>query len=326
MVRTMSQSHIVEAHDLRRTYKVPRRPDYEAVRGVDLAIRRGELFALLGTNGSGKTSIMEILEGHVPPSGGTCTVLGKDPYADRDTVRPRTGIVLQEGNLQNDLTVTETLHMWSGTLTNPRPYSDVVELVDLTNRTEVPVNRLSGGERRRLDFALAILGRPEVLFLDEPTAGLDPEGRARTHSLMRDLLDHGTTVVLTTHYLQEAEDLADRLAILHEGVIVAAGTPAEIVSSTPAHITFSVPLGSPNPGTVLTGKPTTETKTTFGSRQKTRIETFAMQETLDAVLKWAAVNQLKLDDLEARPASLEQTFLAMAGTRSEKSNHDKESA
>lgn len=312
MFKNMDQSHIVEARGLRRTYKVPRKPDHLAVAGVDLEIRRGELFALLGTNGSGKTSIMEVLEGHVPPSGGKCAVFGMDPYRDRGAVRARTGIVLQEGSLQNDLTVRETMTMWAGTLTNPRPIEEALELVDLTGRASVTVNRLSGGERRRLDFAVAILGQPELLFLDEPTTGLDPESRARTHNLMRDLLDHGTTIVLTTHYLQEAEDLADRLAILHQGVVVAEGTPAEIVSSTPARISFSTPPGVSDIDMDLLQDVTVDQETHSHGGRRTVIRTFELQSSLELVLAWANRNNLKLRDLEARPASLEQTFLAMA--------------
>ena len=194
----------VEAKDIRRTYRTARGAPFEAVRGVSFSVQHGELFALLGTNGSGKTSLMEILEGHAAPSAGTCKVLGRDPLKERGAVRPRTGIVLQEGNLQGDLTVAEAARMWSGTLSCPRPIGEVLGLVDLDGRSKVQLNRLSGGERRRLDLALALMSRPDVLFLDEPTSALDPESRARVHELVRVLLSEGRTVVLTTHYLQEA--------------------------------------------------------------------------------------------------------------------------
>lgn len=305
----------VEAKNLSRAYKLGRGGAFEAVRGVSFTIQRGELFALLGTNGSGKTSLMEVLEGHVPPSAGTCTVLGMDPYSHRGSVRSRTGIVLQEGSLQGDLTVSETVRMWSGTLSAPRDGAEALELVDLHGRSSVQVNRLSGGERRRLDLAVALLGRPEILFLDEPTSGLDPESRARVHELVRVLLAEGGTVVLTTHYLQEAQDLAHRLAILHEGVIVAMGTPGEVVSSTSARITFSLPSDADEPRLQLPTGTTIEVSPPAGPHREFTVATHHLQDALAVLLKWAGENGQTLTDLEARPASLEQTFLDMAGAR-----------
>lgn len=306
---------VVEAKDVRRVYKLARGGTYEAVRGVSLSVRRGELFALLGTNGSGKTSLMEVLEGHVPPSAGTCSVLGMDPHRDRSSVRARTGIVLQEGSLQGDLTVSETVRMWSGTLSAPRDNAEVLDLVNLHGRSSVQVNRLSGGERRRLDLALALLGRPEVLFLDEPTSGLDPESRARVHELVRHILEGGGTVLLTTHDLHEAHDLAHRLAILHDGVVAAMGTPAEVVASTSARITFSLPSDATEPRLSLPTGSSLEVGPDTGARRRFTVVTRSLQPALVAVLKWATDNSQTLGDLEARPATLEQTFLDMAGTR-----------
>jgi ABC-2 type transport system ATP-binding protein len=229
----MDESHIITVTDLRRRYGVGKR-GFDAVQGVSFSVRRGELFALLGTNGAGKTSVLEVVEGLAAPTSGTVRVLGQDPYRGRWLVRPRVGIMLQEGGFPADLTVAETARMWAGTLTSPRPLREALDLVDLRDRAGVAVKQLSGGERRRLDLAVAILGRPDVLFLDEPTAGLDPQSRLRCWRLVRDLLESGTTVVLTTHYLQEAEELADRLAILHRGRIERAGTPAEVTAASPA--------------------------------------------------------------------------------------------
>jgi ABC-2 type transport system ATP-binding protein len=216
---------VIEVDRLARRYG-----HYEAVRDVSFSVARGELFALLGTNGAGKTSTVEAVAGLARPSGGTVRVLGLDPVRDRAAVRRRTGIMLQDGGLPRDLTAAETARMWAGTLPDPRPVAEALELAGLEHRAGVRVRQLSGGERRRLDLALAILGRPEVLLLDEPTAGLDPQSRHRTWRLIRTLLAAGVTVLLTTHYLQEAEDLADRLAILHQGVVVRAGTVAEVVA------------------------------------------------------------------------------------------------
>lgn len=209
--------------------------------GISFSVARGELFALLGTNGAGKTSTVELLEGLAPPTGGTVRVLGHDPYRERAAVRPRTGVMLQEGGFPSDLTVMETVRMWSACTTGARPAGEALEMVGLTGRGNVRVKQLSGGEKRRLDLALALTSRPEVLFLDEPTTGLDAEGRQETWELVRALRDNGTTVLLTTHYLEEAEALADRLAIMHQGRIVTTGTIAEVTARQPARIRFVLP-------------------------------------------------------------------------------------
>ena len=221
----MDDNGVIMVRDLRRRYGGTGGRGFEAVGGVTFSVRRGELFALLGTNGAGKTSVMELLEGLAPAARGAVRVLGCDPCRERALVRRRMGIMLQEGGFAPDLTVAETGRMWAGTLSAPRPVAEALGLVSLGHRAGVAVSSLSGGERRRLDLAMAILGRPEVLFLDEPTTGLDPESRRRTWLLIRELLVAGTTVVLTTHYLEEAGELADRLAIMHQGADRAHGHP-----------------------------------------------------------------------------------------------------
>lgn len=297
----MDESAVIQVERLTRRYAG--RPGYEAVRGVDFSVRRGELFALLGTNGAGKTSTLEVLEGLTPPTSGTVRVLGKDPYRDRRVVRSRIGIMLQDRGFAADLTVAETARMWTGTLTTPRPIGEILELVDLTSRANVRVRQLSGGERQRLSLGLAIAGSPELLFLDEPTTGLDPENRQNTWQLISRLLESGTTVLLTTHYLPEAAELADRLAILHRGRIVGLGTPAEIAAIHPARVSFRLPGGMlPDfPGVVASVN---------GSRAV--LDTEDLQTTLTQVLSWANANDLRLEDLTARPASLEEAFLAIA--------------
>src|ERR1035437_2073741 len=202
MLAGMDDNGVITVRDLRRRYGGTGGRGFDAVRGVTFSVRRGELFALLGTNGAGKTSVMEVLEGLAPPAQGAVRVLGCDPCRERALVRRRMGIMLQEGGFPPDLTVAETGRMWAGTLSAPRPVAEALGLVSLGHRAGVAVRSLSGGERRRLDLAMAILGRPEVLFLDEPTTGLDPESRHRTWLLIRELLAAGTTVVLTTHYLE----------------------------------------------------------------------------------------------------------------------------
>jgi ABC-2 type transport system ATP-binding protein len=312
----MSSGDVIEVENVRRHYGRPGRDGFEAVRGVTFSVRRGELFALLGTNGAGKTSTLELLEGLASPSSGTVRVLGHDPVRERGLVRSRTGVMLQKGGLPTGLTVAETARMWAGTMASPRPMEEVLALVDLSDRRGVAVRQLSGGEIRRLDLALAIMGRPEVLFLDEPTTGLDPESRSRTWGLVNDLLASGTTVLLTTHYLAEAEDLADRVAILHRGVIVSTGTPADVAASRPARISFTqaghlpLPELAQLPG--ATGLDVSDGNEAVSSGHRVLVRTEDLQRTLSALMLWASSQGVVLRDLEARSGSLEEAFLAVA--------------
>jgi ABC-2 type transport system ATP-binding protein len=303
---TNEHEHVIEVTDLRRVYG----GGFEAVRGITFSVSRGELFALLGTNGAGKTSTVELLEGLARPAGGRVRVLGHDPYAERAAVRPRTGVMLQEGGFPSELTVTETARMWAGCVSGARPPREVLAMVGLERRAGVRVKQLSGGERRRLDLALALLGRPEVLFLDEPTTGLDAEGRRETWELVRALRDDGTTVLLTTHYLEEAEELADRLAILHEGRVAAAGTPAEVTAAQPSRISFELPEGYfvgdlPPLGELGVSGHETEGRVV-------RLRTRELQRAATGLLVWAERAGVELRRLDVRSASLEEAFLGIA--------------
>ncbi|MFI6095147.1 ABC transporter ATP-binding protein [Lentzea sp. NPDC051213] len=287
----------IEVKDLTRRYH----GGFEAVRGVSFEVERGEMFALLGTNGAGKTSTVEVVEGLSRPASGSVSVLGHDPLRERSLVRPRIGVMLQEGGFPPDLTVTEATKMWAGTLSQSRPVAEALSLVDLAHRASVRVKQLSGGERRRLDLALALLGKPEVLFLDEPTTGLDPESRRNTWELIRTLLREGVTVLLTTHYLEEAQALADRLAIMHRGRIVAQGTVSSVVDAYPSRVSFFVPRDVSLPVVA-----------DFGADGRATVRTNNLQETLHELLAWAHVNEVELSGLDARSASLEEAFLAIA--------------
>ena len=213
----------IEVSGLRKTYR-----GHEAVRGIDLVVARGEVFALLGPNGAGKTTSVEILEGHRRRSGGDVRVLGVDPGTAGRDWRARIGIVLQDTDDAADLTVTEMVRHVAGFYPDPRPVAEVIDLVGLVEKAASKIRTLSGGQRRRVDVALGIVGRPELLFLDEPTTGFDPAARRQFWDLIRALAAEGTTILLTTHYLEEAEALADRLAVLAAGRIVAEGTPATL--------------------------------------------------------------------------------------------------
>ncbi|MEV0558205.1 ABC transporter ATP-binding protein [Streptomyces sp. NPDC050597] len=308
-----TNEHVIEVTDLRRVYG----GEFEAVRGVSFSVGRGELFALLGTNGAGKTSTVELLEGLAPPSGGQVRVLGHDPYTERAKVRPHIGVMLQEGGFSSELTVAETVRMWAGCTSGARPEREALALVGLSRRAAVRVKQLSGGEKRRLDLACAILGRPEVLFLDEPTTGLDAEGRQETWELVRELRETGTTVVLTTHYLEEAEGLADRLAILHAGRIAVSGTPAEVTASQPARISFELPTGyfpgdlPPLASLGITGHEM--------EGRTLRLQTLELQRAATELLVWAQRAGVELRGLDVRSGSLEEAFLRIAREASQTS-------
>lgn len=297
---------VIDVTDLRRSYA----GGFEAVRGISFTVGRGELFALLGTNGAGKTSTVELLEGLAEPAGGAVRVLGHDPYRERDAVRPRIGVMLQEGGFPSELTVTETARMWAGCTSGVRPVHEALEAVGLAGRGGVRVKQLSGGEKRRLDLAMALIGDPEVLFLDEPTTGLDAEGRRETWNLVRALRERGTTVLLTTHYLEEAEQLADRLAILREGRIATAGSVADVVASQPSHISFELPEGY-FPGDL----PPLDQLGVSGhdmAGRRMRLRTTELQRAATGLLMWAERTGVELRGLDVRAASLEEAFLRIA--------------
>jgi ABC-2 type transport system ATP-binding protein len=290
----------IEVTDLRRSYG-----DFDAVRGVSFEVRPGEVLALLGVNGAGKTSALEVLEGLAPAAGGTVRVLGLDPVRDRARVRRELGVLLQTSGLPGDLTVAETLRAWSGTLTGPRPVEEALAQVGLTGRSDVRVRSLSGGERRRLDLSLALLGRPSVVVLDEPTTGLDPESRRQVWELVQGLVADGAAVLLTTHHLEEAEVLADRVAVMRAGQIVLSGTQAEIAETQPGTIRFALDPGVPAP-------PVPADVQVVDDGRRTEWRTRALQPVLAGLLAWAAEHGVVLRTLNARAGSLEQAFLAVA--------------
>jgi ABC-2 type transport system ATP-binding protein len=287
---------------LRRTYGSGATA-FEAVRGIDLEVGVGSIHALLGVNGAGKTSTLEVIEGLARPGAGQVRVLGLDPVRDRAVVRRRTGVLLQRSGFVADLSVRETLQMWAGVVTDARPVEESLAMLDLEDRADTWMRALSGGEQRRVDLACTLMGRPEVVMLDEPTTGLDPESRRAVWQLVRALREDGATVLLTTHYLEEAEALADEISIMRAGQIVRSGTPAEIVADHPSEISFvtaSVPV--PPVGEVRAHQD--------GSRTVLDVED--LQPALTALLRWAETYDVQLDQLAARPASLESVFLAIA--------------
>jgi ABC-2 type transport system ATP-binding protein len=213
----------IEVQGLRKAYE-----EHEAVRGIDFEVRRGEVFGLLGPNGAGKTTTVEILEGYRSRTAGSVSVLGHDPASRDPDLRARVGIVLQSSGIYRYLTVRESVAHWAGFYPRPRDVEETISIVGLEEAAEQRANKLSGGQQRRLDLALALVGDPELVFLDEPTTGFDPAARRAAWGTVRSLKELGKTVLLTTHYLDEAQALADRVAIIKDGLILAEGPPSSL--------------------------------------------------------------------------------------------------
>ena len=222
-------STVISVRGLTKSYG-----DFEALKGVDFELRAGEVFGLLGPNGAGKTTTIEILEGYRERDGGDVRVLGADPAKAGLEWRQRIGVVLQSSAMYENLTVTEQLAQFGGYYEHPRPVEEVIGLIGLEEKRDSRARKLSGGQRRRLDLGLALVGDPELIFLDEPTTGFDPAARRRAWGTIRSLRALGKTILLTTHYLDEVEQLADRVAVLREGQIVASGTVHELIGGAPA--------------------------------------------------------------------------------------------
>jgi ABC-2 type transport system ATP-binding protein len=239
-IPTQADELAIEVRDLRKSYG-----DTVAVGGVSFDVRRGEVFCLLGPNGAGKTTTVEILEGYRSRSSGEARVLGIDPATGARALREQVGIVLQQCGVQPDLTVYELVEMFGRYHVRQRPVDEVIELVELTEKRDERAKKLSGGQRRRLDLALALVGDPELIFLDEPTTGFDPQARRQAWETIRSLCQLGKTIFLTTHYMEEAQFLADRVAVMRGGQIIAAGRPDELGGRDlrPAEIRFELPEG-----------------------------------------------------------------------------------
>jgi ABC-2 type transport system ATP-binding protein len=275
---------VISIKGLRKSYG-----ETEAVRGIDLEVNRGEVFAFLGPNGAGKTTTVEILEGYRKRSGGEVAVLGEDPERARRDWRQRIGIVLQSCRLDPYLTVRESLDLYAGYYANPRPVGEVLELVGLDGKADARTGKLSGGQQRRLDVGMALVGDPELLFLDEPTTGFDPGARRQAWEAIAGLRELGKTVFLTTHYMDEAQHLADRVAILADGEVVARGAPEELGDrdSQPTVITYRGPEG------------------------EVSLTTATPVETLNELTGRALAEGFALEGLEVKRPSLEDVYLEL---------------
>jgi ABC-2 type transport system ATP-binding protein len=297
----------IEVRGLRKSYG-----SLEAVRGVDLEVRRGEVFALLGPNGAGKTTIVEILEGHRRRSAGDARVLGHDPGRNEQAFKRRIGIVLQETGVERFLTVAEVIELYRGYYPDPLALDEIIEIVGLQAKRDTLVRRLSGGQQRRLDVAIGLAGNPELLFLDEPTTGFDPSARRNAWGMVGNLKSLGKTVFLTTHYMDEAQNLAGRVAIIAAGKIVAEGSPASLAGRDRAatSISFSLPPDAP----LLPGSLRNEVTTRDGGNT---IGTDNPASTLHALTGWALEHGIELEDLTVARPSLEDVYLRLTAESAE---------
>ncbi len=291
----------IAVEDLTKSYD-----DIVAVAGLDLRIEVGEIFALLGPNGAGKTTTVEILEGYRHRDGGRVSVLGHDPGHDRRQLKPRIGIVLQSTGVDRYLTVAETIQMYASYYPHPRPVGEIVELVGLEAKRDTRVLKLSGGQRRRLDVAIALAGDPDLLFLDEPTTGFDPGARREAWEVVKNLAALGKTVLLTTHYMDEAQYLADRVAVMAAGRVVATGTPGQLGDrhTEGVRVRFSVPEATELPAD-LQGRRL--------GQGRVELAPDDLRRTLHRLTGWSIENGIELEQLEIVRKSLEDVYLELTG-------------
>jgi ABC-2 type transport system ATP-binding protein len=301
---------VIDVVRLQKSYGI-----VEALCGIDLQVARGEVIAFLGPNGAGKTTTLEILEGYRRQTSGLVRVLGVEPYAAGRSWRERIGVVLQVSEPERDLRVAECLALYAGYYPSPRDVDEVLALVGLADLANTLTNRLSGGQRRRLDVGLALIGDPELLFLDEPTTGFDPSARRTAWEMISGLRALGVTVLLTTHYMEEAEQLADRVVVISQGRIVAEGTPATLAGreNASAELLFRLPFA-----TSIEDLPAV-VRTAVQSKRGRQLVVRASNplETLGPLVHWAEVNGFELADLEVRRPSLEDIYLSLIDPRTE---------
>ena len=293
---------VIEVRGLRKSYG-----DVDAVRGVHMHVDRGEVFALLGPNGAGKTTITEILEGYRTRTDGDVRVLGRDPAKRERDLRKRFGIVLQSTGIDPFLTVRETVELYAGYYEQPRDVDEVIDLVGLAEKRTTRVNKLSGGQQRRLDVAVALAGDPELLFLDEPTTGFDPSALRNAWEIVKSLTAIGKTVFLTTHFMDEAQYLANRVAVITKGEIVAEGPPDTIAGRDrmKARVRFRLPAGAPEPPSLGQAR--------AGANGELEVRVDDPTRVVHELTGWALERGVEFEAFDVTRPSLEDVYLYLTG-------------
>jgi len=298
----------IEVEGLRKNYGT-----FLAVKGIDFGVRAGEVFGLLGPNGAGKTTTVEILEGLRSRSSGRVTVLGCDPEVETSQLKDRVGVCLQATNLQEKIKVREAMALFAAFYTRTVDTAQLLRRLQLWEKRESLYSQLSGGQKQRLALALALLNDPQVLFLDEPSAGLDPQARLEIHELVQDLRREQRTILLTTHYIEEAEKLCDRVAIIDEGLIIAIGTPREIQDRTQAHSVIEIECAQPVAVGPLPDWRDAEKITIDEPRMRIAVTSQRPARTIVDMVKWLDEAGIELADIRIKRPSLEDAFIELTG-------------
>ena len=299
----------IQVADLHKSYG-----DFEAVRGIDFEVAPGEVFGLLGPNGAGKTTTVEILEGLRPRTSGDVKVLGFDPGVDVRTIKDRIGVCLQSTNLPDKITVRESLALFAAFYSRNIDNDKLLQRLQLWDKRNQFYSKLSGGQKQRVALALALVNDPQMIFLDEPTTGLDPQVRLEIHSLISELRDSKKTILLTTHYIEEAERLCDRVAIIDEGKIIAMGSPREIQARTLGQSHIEIRTAQPMPIDVPHFQ---ESEKHVLSEERTHMTVYSTRpaRTLPELVKWIDQNGIDLEDIHLKRPTLEDVFIELTGKR-----------
>jgi ABC-2 type transport system ATP-binding protein len=299
----------IHVSGLRKSYG-----DFEAVRGIDFDVAQGEVFGLLGPNGAGKTTTVEILEGLRPRTAGDVTVLGYDPAADTRRIKDRIGVCLQSTNLPDKMTVRESLTLFGAFYSREVDRDKLLQRLQLWEKRNVFYSKLSGGQKQRVALALALVNDPQMIFLDEPTTGLDPQVRLEIHGLISELRESKRTILMTTHYIEEAERLCDRVAIVDEGKIIAIGTPRELQAQTMGQSRVEIQTAQPMPA-VVPHFEHSEKHTLSDDRLHLTVYSTRPARTLPDLIRWVDQNGIDLEDIHLKKPTLEDVFIELTGKK-----------
>ncbi len=310
MATSVANQPSISVRGLRKSYG-----DFEAVRGIDFEVQPGEVFGLLGPNGAGKTTTVEILEGLRPRSSGDVQVLGFDPGVSVKKLKDQIGVCLQSTNLPDKITVRELLKLFGAFYSKTMDQKKLLERLQLWEKRDAYYSQLSGGQKQRVAIALAMVNDPQLIFLDEPTTGLDPQVRLEIHSLIQELGDAKRSIILTTHYIEEAEKLCDRVAIVDEGKIIAIGTPREIQAKTLGHTRVEIRTSAPIPETGMPVFDESENVAVSADRLELTAHSSQPAKTLVELVKWIDLSGIELTDINLKRPTLEDVFIELTGKK-----------